>query len=52
VCHVCVAMIHAETGTVDQKAPYLCRMAEETIALMEAEREALAQAMLVSIYER
>jgi len=41
VCHVCVAMIHAETGTVDQKAPYLCRMAEETIALMEAEREVL-----------
>lgn len=38
ICHVCVAMIHAETGTVDQKAPYLCRMTEETVALMRAEQ--------------
>lgn len=28
VCKPCVAMIHTETGTVDEKAPYLCRMAE------------------------
>lgn len=28
VCHPCVAMIHAETGDVNAKAPYLCRMAQ------------------------
>lgn len=28
ICKPCVAMIYTETGTVDQKAPYLCRMAD------------------------
>lgn len=28
LCHPCTAMIQAETGTVTEKAPYLCRMAE------------------------
>lgn len=36
-CNPCVATIYAETGTVDQKAPYLCRMAEHTFELIEQE---------------
>lgn len=28
ICNACVALINAETGTVNEKAPYLCRLAE------------------------
>lgn len=32
ICNPCVAMLHAETGEVNKKAPYLCKMAEAMIA--------------------
>lgn len=31
ICHPCAAIVYAETGNVNTKAPYLCRMAESTI---------------------
>lgn len=39
VCSVCVAMIYGETGTTDQKAPYLCRMSDEILRRMRKELE-------------
>ena len=39
VCSVCVAMIYGETGTVNQKAPYLCRLADEVLDRMRREVE-------------
>lgn len=39
ICNPCVAMIYGETGTVDQKAPYLCQMTEQTLEIMKQERE-------------
>ena len=36
-CNPCVATIHAETGTTDEKAPYLCRMSERIYEMMEQE---------------
>lgn len=38
-CNPCVATIHAETGTTDEKAPYLCRMAERIYEMTEQELE-------------
>lgn len=40
VCGICVAMIYGETGTADQKAPYLCRMTDEILSLTKTELEA------------
>ena len=37
ICNPCVATIHGETGTVDQRAPYLCRMSEHIFELIEQE---------------
>lgn len=39
LCKPCVAMIYTETGTVDEKAPYLCRMADEILTLMRENLE-------------
>lgn len=39
VCNPCVAIIEAETGDVNKAAPYLCRMADCLLELMETERE-------------
>lgn len=41
ICNPCVAMIYGETGTVDQKAPYLCRMCREVIKQSKEELEAM-----------
>lgn len=38
-CKPCVAMIYAETGDPNEKAPYLCRMAKCVRAEMERELE-------------
>lgn len=35
VCNPCVAMIYGETGTVDQKAPYLCQLADQVTTQMK-----------------
>lgn len=40
LCKPCVAMLHAETGNVNEKAPYLCRMSECTAVQMRKEWEA------------
>jgi len=37
-CRPCVAMIYTETGTVDQKAPYLCRMSQCILEQMSEEK--------------
>lgn len=42
LCEPCVAMIYGETGTVDQKAPYLCQMATCTFEGMNKELEELS----------
>ena len=34
-CHPCAAIIHAETGDVNKKAPYLCRMSDAIVACWE-----------------
>ena len=39
VCNPCVAMIYAETGTVDQKAPYMCRLSDAILKQMKQELE-------------
>ncbi|MBQ4600945.1 MAG: radical SAM protein [Oscillospiraceae bacterium] len=39
VCNPCVAMLEAETGDVNTAAPYLCRMADHVLELIEKERE-------------
>lgn len=39
ICNPCVAMIYGETGTTDQKAPYLCDMADRILEIMKQERE-------------
>lgn len=41
ICQPCVAMIHAETGSVDKKAPYLCEMADCIIEGMKFELKEL-----------
>lgn len=42
VCKPCVAMIYTETGTAQEKATYLCRLARCAEALMKQELEALS----------
>ena len=39
ICNPCVAMIYGETGSTDQKAPYMCRLADEIIKQMNLELE-------------
>ena len=39
VCGVCAAMIHAETGTMNEKAPYLCQLADHVLEFSRAEWE-------------
>ena len=36
-CKPCAAMLYTETGDVNQKAPYMCRLAEHIEALIEQE---------------
>jgi len=38
-CNPCVAMIYGETGTVDEKAPYMCRLSECVSELVKKEME-------------
>lgn len=42
ICHPCIAMIYAETGTVDQRAPYMCRIADSIIEQMKLEQEEMS----------
>ena len=39
ICNPCVAMIYGETGTVDQKAPYMCQLSENILKQMKQELE-------------
>lgn len=39
VCNPCVASVQAETGTVERRAPYLCRMSECVYEMMKQELE-------------
>lgn len=39
LCNPCVAMIYGETGTVDQKAPYMCQMSQHILDQMKLELE-------------
>ena len=39
ICNPCVAMIYGETGTVDQKAPYMCQLAEHVLKQTKEELE-------------
>lgn len=39
VCQPCVAMLQAETGDVNEKAPYLCRMAQCIIERSKLQQE-------------
>lgn len=41
LCNPCVAMIYGETETVDEKAPYMCQMANHIYEQMKAELEGL-----------
>lgn len=41
VCNPCVAMIYAETGTVDERSDYMCRLADGVTDLMKQELEAM-----------
>lgn len=38
-CGVCAAMIHAETGTLNEKAPYLCQMTDHILEFSRMEWE-------------
>ncbi|MBQ8830093.1 MAG: radical SAM protein [Oscillospiraceae bacterium] len=40
-CNPCVAMIYGETGTVDEKAPYMCRLSECVSEIIKKELEEL-----------
>ena len=44
LCSPCVAMIHGETGTIDQKAPYMCQLAESILNQMKRELEEINHA--------
>lgn len=44
ICKPCVAMIYAETGTVDEKAPYLCEMADCILEQLSKELEDIEHA--------
>lgn len=39
ICQPCAAMLYTETGDVNEKAPYLCRVAQEIAAMIEQEAE-------------
>lgn len=39
ICNPCVAMMYAETGEVNCRAPYLCEMAEKIITNMKREEK-------------
>jgi MoaA/NifB/PqqE/SkfB family radical SAM enzyme len=41
LCSPCVAMIYGETGTVDEKAQYMCQMSDRILELMKNELEEL-----------
>ena len=41
ICNPCVAMLYAETGDINQKAPYLCRMTDCMIEEMTQALDAL-----------
>lgn len=42
LCNPCVAMIYGETGTVDQKSEYMCRLTECIKALINQELEEIS----------
>lgn len=39
ICNPCVATIETETGDVNKKAPYMCRMTACIVERMKVERE-------------
>ena len=41
VCNPCVAMIYGETGTVDQKASYMCQLTDCLLKQMKQELEGM-----------
>ena len=42
ICSPCVAMIYGETGTVDQKAPYMCALTDSILRNMKKELEEIS----------
>ena len=42
LCNPCVAMIYGETGTVDQKSEYMCRLAGSVRDLIDQELEGIS----------
>lgn len=44
ICKPCVAMIYSETGSIKEKAPYLCKMSECINAYLVQELEAIKDA--------
>lgn len=42
ICNPCVAMIYGETGTTDQRAPYMCRLSESIFNQMKQTLEELS----------
>lgn len=42
LCNPCVAMIYGETGTVDQKSEYMCRLAGSVRDLINQELEGIS----------
>lgn len=43
VCNPCAAMLYAETGDVNRRAPYLCEMSEKIIDNLKCERNERSQ---------
>ena len=41
ICSPCIAMIYSETGTVDQRSDYMCRLADSIIDQVKREQEEL-----------
>lgn len=39
LCKPCPAILHAETGNINKKAPYMCQMSEKVAALIRVEAE-------------
>lgn len=44
LCNPCVAMIYGETGTVDQKAAYMCQLTDSILKQMKQELEEIQNA--------
>ena len=42
LCKPCIAMIYSETGTVDQRSDYMCRIADSIIEQIKREQEEMS----------